>query len=352
MRGLLGSADTSAIANNEDQGLEQRFLVVHDNKLPHEPRLSVLTLFPDRRTFNLTPVRVDKRLSGSQDLEAVFLLPARTGAEETTIPPAMYVATQSNGKSYVFTLSSFRTGIRATTHGTFKLKPPMRGVDVNIEGVRSYVSADDDHTVMIEYANRGGLVEDASARMPAWIVQVPWDASRRRPAHVKTPGFRVAHIQPFLSDPRIRQVSDLGCRANGNAQYGNVDAAAYDDEKTERDFFSYLYTRRPPLENGRGSSVVPTDVLFRVPRHKIEAVIDLDDRLTMWASDDESQGGVVALLNRTTGAQLVMLLDMMGGATSSYDTGVVQPKQLGISGIAPLEITPRSGNRSSSTPDV
>ena len=50
-----------------------------------------------------------------------------------------------------------------------------------------------------------------------------------------------------------------------------------------------------------GATVEAYRPLFRVPGKKIEAILDLTPDLTVFASDDEGQGGWVCVFNKHTG---------------------------------------------------
>jgi hypothetical protein len=51
-----------------------------------------------------------------------------------------------------------------------------------------------------------------------------------------------------------------------------------------------------------GAKVEAYKPLFRVPGKKIEAILDLTPDLTVFASDDEGQGGWICVFNKHTGS--------------------------------------------------
>jgi hypothetical protein len=141
----------------------------------------------------------------------------------------------------------------------------------NCEGARAYL---EDGCLWLEYASRGGLTDDGSQPITPWVARVPLDikAVRKGRFEIDPARLDVTYWPATLdNDPRVRQCADIG-QAVGLARYGQLFAAARDDEATETHFVSYIMERLPGAQTGGVENVKP---LFKLLGAKIEAVFDI-----------------------------------------------------------------------------
>lgn len=117
----------------------------------------------------------------------------------------------------------------------FKVLPPAGAAtsETNCEGARAYV---DGGQLYLEYGSRGG-VHNGVPLVP-WVARMPLDlAAIEAGRFVCDPAVLEVTYWPATidSDPLVRQCADMG-QAVGMAKYGQLFAAAYDDEAQETHF--------------------------------------------------------------------------------------------------------------------
>ncbi|GFR45974.1 hypothetical protein Agub_g7446 [Astrephomene gubernaculifera] len=296
------------------------YLVVHDNKKPSAPRLSVVCL----SNGTLQPVRIKDKgrgLADATDLECLFMIdPAVTGKKQP-----LYVAMQSNGKAFLFRLSKKKD--KWVAHGvkTFTVRPPAAIAAAsltNCEGARAYVEGG---RLFMEYGNRGGR-QDGKQLTP-WVARHPLDikAVRKGKFQVEESALEVTYWPAALDgDPDVRQCADMG-QAVGMARYGQLFAAAKDDEASETHFVSYIMERLPGAQAGGVENFKP---LYRLQGAKIEGIYDITKDVSIFATDDEGKGSFLTVLHRHSGAAWRLNVVPPEGA---------DPRLYGISGISPVD---------------
>lgn len=139
----------------------------------------------------------------------------------------------------------------------------------NCEGARCFV---DNGQLWLEYGSRGGTRQGQP--VSPWVVRCPFD-----PKAVQNGTFavdpssleRTYWAATIDNDPLVRQCADMG-QAVGMARYGQLFAAAYDDEATETYFRSYVMERLPGAAPG---GTEPYKALYKINGVKIEAIMDL-----------------------------------------------------------------------------
>lgn len=305
--------------------LPTSFLVVHDNKKPEAPRLSVVSLL----TGTLSPVTIqDEGLAAAKDLEALFSIPPEIAGSD--VP--MYITMASCGDAFLFKVSLVDGTFVAHSVSPFKLVPPVIPdrpvIETNCEGARAYV---DGGLLYLEYASRGGIgytqLEDGTkpALVP-WVARTPLDLSAiQAGTFAPDPTALDVSFWPVVDgDATVRQCADLG-QAVGLAKYGQLHVAAYDDEENETDFRSYVVERLGAPEPGGEEAFKP---LFKIYGAKIEAIVDLTPALSIFATDDESKGSYLSVFNRYSGLAWKVVVQVPEG---------LDPQLFGISGISPID---------------
>ncbi|GLI71643.1 hypothetical protein VaNZ11_016917 [Volvox africanus] len=297
------------------------FLTVHDNKKEGLPRLGVLNV----ANGSITAVRIKDKARGlaeAKDLECLFMVDGAVAGKKQ----ALYVAMTSKGKAFLFRVSMKKK--KWVAHGikAFEVHPPPgeNTKHTNCEGARAYL---ENGQLWMEYGSRGGLTEDRKERITPWIARVPLDikAIRKGTFKVDPAKLDVTYWPETLdNDPHVRQCADMG-QAVGMARYGQLFAAAKDDEEKETHFMSYIMERLPGAQTGGVENFKP---LYRVQGAKIEAIFDITKDVSIFATDDEGKGAFLTILHRHSGL--------------AWKHAVVPPeghdlRWYGVSGISPVD---------------
>ncbi|KXZ52384.1 hypothetical protein GPECTOR_9g428 [Gonium pectorale] len=307
------------------------WLVVHDNKDAGLPRLSVVSV----ANGSISPVRVKDKgrgLADAVDLECLFMVDAGVAGKKQPL----YCAMTSAGKAWLFKLSMKKK--KWVAHGVkaFEVPPPVgnEASGTNCEGARAYM---EDGKLWLEYANRGGR-QDGVPLKP-WVARTPLDirAIRKGEFEVDPAAMDVTYWPESIdNDPDVRQCADIG-QAVGMARYGQLFAAAKDDEVNEVHFVSYIVERLPGAQTGGVENFKP---LYRLQGSKIEAIYDITKDVSIFATDDEGYGSWLTVLHRHSGAAWkVRVVPPEGHALRAY----------GISGISPADPAIRKEHDDSSS---
>ncbi|GIL88348.1 hypothetical protein Vretifemale_16313 [Volvox reticuliferus] len=237
----------------------------------------------------------------------------------------LYVAMTSKGKAFLFRVSMKRK--KWVAHGVkmFQVHPPAgeNSAHTNCEGARAYL---ENGQLWMEYGSRGGLVREGKVRSP-WVARVPLDikAIRKGTFKVDPEKLDVTYWPETLdNDPWVRQCADLG-QAVGMARYGQLFAAAKDDEEKETNFVSYIMERLPGAQTGGVENIKP---LYRLQGAKIEGMYDITKDVSIFATDDEGKGAFLAVLHRHSGLTWKQPVIVPEGHN---------PRWYGISGLSPVD---------------
>lgn len=294
------------------------YLVVHDNKVDDAPRMSVIDIVDGC----MYPVQVvDPGLAGAKDLEALLIIDKEVAGAKWHAP---YIAVTSIGDAWMFKVSRNNDVFVAHDVSYFKLVPPagLESDTMNCEGVRAFVDAG---MLFIEWCNRGGFYD--GVQLVPWVARMPLDLAAIASGYfVCDPAAcEVSYLPAVIDgDATVRQGADLG-QAVGMAKYGQLVAAAYDDEATETYFRSYIMEQLP----GEGpDNVVNLKPLFKIYDCKIEGIMDVTPDVSIYSTDDESKGAFVCVFSRSTGLSWRVDLTLPEGA---------DPQHYGMSGISPID---------------
>lgn len=298
------------------------FLVIHDNKKADTPRLSVVSL----KDGQLHPVDImdsdlEKPLHAAKDLECLFMVPKEVAGQPKN---HWYITMTSIGDAWMFKVSMYGDSWIAHHVRPFKLLPPAHAPpgDTNCEGARAFV---ENGSLYLEYGSRGGSNEGKQI-MP-WCARMPLDLQAIDDGtFVCDPAqLEVTYWPPAIDgDPLVRQCADMG-QAIGLAKYGQMFAAAYDDEAHEVAFRSYIMERLPGAKPGGVENYKP---LYKIPHAKIEAIMDLTREVGIFATDDEGKGAYICVLHRYSGLAWRVRVQPPEGA---------DPRLYGVSGISPVD---------------
>ncbi|KAG2441932.1 hypothetical protein HXX76_003537 [Chlamydomonas incerta] len=260
-------------------------------------------------------------LSTAKDLECLWMVDAKvTGKKQP-----YYFAMTSIGDAWMFKISKRKK--KWAAHGVHPFKvaapPGANTAQTNCEGARAYV---ENGQLWLEYASRGGRHQGQP--VAPWVVRHPLDVKAIRKGTFTVQPASLTDVTYWPStvggNPDVRQCADLG-QAVGMARFGQLQAAAFDDEVHETGFFSYIMERLPGAQSGGVENLKP---LFKLYGGKIEAIYDITKDLTLIATDDEGRGAYLTVLHRHSGAAWKVQVTPPGGA---------DPRLYGISGISPVD---------------
>lgn len=246
---------------------EPRFLVVHDNKLPNEERLALVTLGSSQR---YTPVPWPAGYALPIDLEAISAIPGS---------PRLYLTATSAGSISLLELTGDRVTLRAAA--TLPSRPGLP----NFEGlsVQRIGTA-----LVVAWGHRGAGPE--AGRLYWGVLDLETLAVRE----VAIADVRVPF--PSARNPNTRHISDLRV-----ARDGRVLITSASDPGDDGPYASAMYDVGTLAAAGgrvvlrRTSTLMP---LHRVNR-KLEALeLTANDTQIVFGTDDEHGGGALLQVPR------------------------------------------------------
>ncbi len=239
-------------------------VLVHDNKLPDEPRVGLVR----RADGRYTPLTWPAGYALPFDLEAVTAVPG----DDTTL-----LALSSNGTVFVLTLSGGTLGLR----GTFTL--PDRQAGANFEGLRMQrVGA----VPLLVWGDRG------TGRRPARLAWGRLDFDTYTVDRVRWAALQVPY--PSSTDPATRHLTDLDVTTEGD-----VWIAAASDPGDRGPFYSAVYLAgRLTWQDGQATfAPAPRLRTMTAFDRKIEAVAISPAGIVV-GTDDEILGSALTTLSR------------------------------------------------------
>jgi hypothetical protein len=258
----------SGIAFVRHVGADSEFLVAHDNRGPGENRLALVTL-GSRVTYAPVPWPSGGPLPG--DLESLSSLPGS---------PGRYVTATSDGTVSLLELIGDTIVIR----GSFTLpgRPPLPNFEgLSVQRVNG--------RLIIAWGQRG------AGSQPGVLFWGTFDPDRLVVTGVSSTAITVPFPSP--QSPYTRHIADIKIDSAGAVLISSTN-----DPGDDGPFQSALYMAGRFRVSGAVVEFEPRVPLVSegtFPGHKVEAIELMDDeRQVVLGTDDERQGGAVAVFPR------------------------------------------------------